>query len=208
MRKIVDDVLKQQGKTAATGYPGGASSAICPGSNPSLTGTEGVVISTNAVGCAQPTEYAIYAALSPTGSGYTCIDSKSGRGSATTGGIPTNGTPGTCSGTSGGGGGGSLDLPDVVAYEYDSGPWGHSIYAYVTNSDLFTSCSGIISSDATGGSTIANLGYRNGINPNNLNEEVHAFEVNVPNAPGWDVTVQATCTDGTNSSVGFGSIGE
>lgn len=115
LKAVVDDVLKQHGTDAATGYPSGTSN--CSGTSVGINdSTDAVAITTNSVDCnTPPTEYAIYAALKPLGSaGYICTDSKGGRYTETTGGIVPNATNGVCNGTVGGGnlggGGGTYTL--------------------------------------------------------------------------------------------------
>jgi len=107
LKLVVDDILKQLGTTVASGYVGGAANCSATSITPNLS-TAGVVVTTNATACGNvPTEYAVYSAVKPIGTGgFICQDSKGGKYSATTGGIVPNDDAGACEGTVVSGGGG------------------------------------------------------------------------------------------------------
>lgn len=109
IKAVVSDTLAKLGTTVGAGYPGGETSPCSGGAALAVGSGTGFVITTNSTVCGTlPTEYAIYTALNPIGAaGYVCVDSKSGKASASTGGIVLNNLGnGVCSGTSSGTGSG------------------------------------------------------------------------------------------------------
>ncbi|MBP6858631.1 MAG: type II secretion system protein [Candidatus Pacebacteria bacterium] len=201
LKAVVDDILKQQGTDAATGYVGGAGNCASGNLNPSLT-SAGVAITTNATACGSiPTDYAIYSALKPIGTGgFICQDAKGGKYTATTGGIVLNEDAGACEGTvASGNNEPGASVTTSLSFTGADGPY-HSFDLTWTSSGTITGCGYWITTNPSGYVEEVEPGsYDSGLN------QTSAIPINIPSAlfdadgGNGSVTVSVGC----NSSSGM-----
>jgi prepilin-type N-terminal cleavage/methylation domain-containing protein len=176
LKAVVDDILKLQGTDAATGYVGTGNCASGD-LNPSSLTSVGVAITTNATMCdSTPTDYAIYSALKPIGTGgFICQDSKGGKYSATTGSIVLNEDAGVCEGTvASGNNEPGASVAASLSFTGTDGPY-HSFDLSWTSSGTITGCGYWITTSPSGYGEEGEPGdYSYGLN------QVSAIGINIP----------------------------